>query len=108
MSPARGCLTAVSGELTFVTSPHCFQLFCFKNERLKSNLHAVRCTAGECLDAVSGELTFFTLPNCFELFGFDLMVDDKWKVWLLEVRTLLCRFSLVRHHLLVQQSNAAV
>ena len=41
--------------------------------------------AGECIDAVSGELTFFTLPNCFELFGFDLMVDDQWHVWLLEV-----------------------
>ena len=41
--------------------------------------------AGECIDAVSGELTFFTLPNCFELFGFDLMVDDQWRVWLLEV-----------------------
>ena len=41
--------------------------------------------AGECIDAVSGELTFFTLPNCFELFGFDLMVDDCWRVWLLEV-----------------------
>ena len=30
----------------------------------------------------------FALPqahnNCFELFGFDLMVDEDWKVWLLE------------------------
>lgn len=41
--------------------------------------------AGECIDAVSGELTFFTLPNCFELFGFDLLVDEEWHVWLLEV-----------------------
>lgn len=48
--------------------------------------HAAACGfAGECIDAVSGELTFFTLPNCFELFGFDLMVDDCWRVWLLEV-----------------------
>lgn len=49
--------------------------------RLTDCLHI----AGECIDAVSGELTFFTLPNCFELFGFDLMVDDQWRVWLLEV-----------------------
>ena len=46
------------------------------------------CT-GECIDAVSAELTFFTLPNCFELFGFDLMVDDHWHVWLLEVHLAL-------------------
>ena len=41
--------------------------------------------AGECLEAVSGELSFFTLPTCFELFGFDLVVDEDWHVWLLEV-----------------------
>ena len=41
--------------------------------------------AGECIEAVSHELTFFTLPNCFELFGFDLLVDEDWRVWLLEV-----------------------
>lgn len=37
------------------------------------------------MEAVSNELTFFTLPNCFELFGFDLMVDEDYHVWLLEV-----------------------
>ena len=42
--------------------------------------------AGECLEAVSAELSFFTLPNCFELFGFDLLVDEDWHLWLLEVR----------------------
>ena len=52
----------------------------------KHALWAKKCFAGECIDAVSGELTFFTLPNCFELFGFDLMVDDQWRVWLLEVK----------------------
>ena len=41
--------------------------------------------AGECLEAVSTELSFFTLPNCFELFGFDLLVDEDWHIWLLEV-----------------------
>ena len=41
--------------------------------------------AGECLEAVSAELSFFTLPNCFELFGFDLLVDEDWHLWLLEV-----------------------
>ena len=45
--------------------------------------------AGECLEAVSSELSFFTLPNCFELFGFDLMVDEDWHLWLLEVQVLL-------------------
>ena len=42
--------------------------------------------AGECLQAVSSELSFFTLPNCFELFGFDLLLDEEWHLWLLEVR----------------------
>lgn len=40
------------------------------------------------MEAVSSELTFFTLPNCFELFGFDLLVDQDWNVWLLEVSQL--------------------
>lgn len=30
---------------------------------------------------------FFPLPHCFELFGFDLMVDEAFKVHLLEVNT---------------------
>lgn len=38
------------------------------------------------MEAVSNELSFFTLPNCFELFGFDLLVDEYWHLWLLEVR----------------------
>ena len=47
--------------------------------------------AGECMEAVSSELSFFTLPNCFELFGFDLLVDEDWHLWLLEVSLLhLC------------------
>lgn len=36
------------------------------------------------MEAVSSELSFFALPNCFELFGFDLLVDSRWHVWLLE------------------------
>ena len=50
--------------------------------------------AGETFDAVSNELTFFTLPNCWELFGFDLMLDENWHVWLLEVG-LSCGFLLL-------------
>lgn len=52
-----------------------------KVERLNFQLQAI---IGECLQAVSSELTFFTLPTCFELFGFDLLVDEDWRVWLLE------------------------
>ena len=55
-----------------------------------------RCAAGECLEAVSGELDFFCLPNCFELFGFDLLVDEDWHVWLLEVR--ISAQQSVHHH----------
>ena len=70
----------------------------YRLDSASSCMHAQRkgkdmLAAGECIDAVSGELTFFTLPNCFELFGFDLMVDDCWQVWLLEVcplAALLC------------------
>lgn len=68
--------------------------------------------AGECIDAVSGELTFFTLPNCFELFGFDLMVDDQWHVWLLEVsalsgRRLRLKWCIVTSYaMLLMQCNA--
>ena len=37
---------------------------------------------------MSSELSFFTLPNCFQLFGFDLLVDEDWHLWLLEVTPL--------------------
>ena len=40
------------------------------------------------MEAVSSELSFFTLPHCFELFGFDLLVDEDWHLWLLEVTRL--------------------
>ena len=40
------------------------------------------------MEAVSSELSFFTLPSCFELFGFDLLVDEDWHLWLLEVSPL--------------------
>ena len=28
--------------------------------------------------------------NCFELFGFDFIIDDQFKVWLIEVNTNPC------------------
>ena len=64
------------------------QLRPFLGARVKKGLGAklLRLTcAGECMDAVSSELSFFTLPNCFELFGFDLLADEDWHLWLLEV-----------------------
>lgn len=39
---------------------------------------------GEAFAAVSSELSFMPLDNAFELYGFDLLVDDQWRVWLLE------------------------
>ena len=39
---------------------------------------------GECFAAVSSELSFLALPNALELFGMDLLVDQDWRVWLLE------------------------
>ena len=39
---------------------------------------------GEAFAAVSSELSFMALPNAFELFGFDLLIDEEWRVWLLE------------------------
>ncbi len=56
-----------------------------QTSRKKWSLLVTGIRAGECLEAVSGELSFFTLPTCFELFGFDLVVDQDWHVWLLEV-----------------------
>mmetsp|Transcript_2633 Transcript_2633/g.7837 ORF Transcript_2633/g.7837 Transcript_2633/m.7837 type:complete len:443 (-) Transcript_2633:1024-2352(-) len=53
-------------------------------ERLEGVTQKARAIIGECLEAVSHELTFFPLPDCFALFGFDLMVDQEWRVWLLE------------------------
>ena len=47
--------------------------------------------------AVSSEMTFFTLPNCFELFGFDLMADEEWNVWLLEVSHLVFNMLCIPH-----------
>ena len=36
------------------------------------------------MDAVTKELTFQARPSGFELFGFDYLVDENWRVWLLE------------------------
>ena len=57
---------------------------CSDAENLGARLLRLTC-AGECMEAVSSELSFFTLPNCFELFGFDLLADEDWRLWLLEV-----------------------
>ena len=65
--------------------------------------HGSSVNAGECMEAVSSELTFFTLPNCFELFGFDLLVDECWNVWLLEVS----RCIMHQQHLIGNQSLLA-
>lgn len=38
----------------------------------------------QTMEAVTSELTFQARPNGFELFGFDFLVDEGWRVWLLE------------------------
>ncbi|RKP07267.1 tubulin-tyrosine ligase family-domain-containing protein [Thamnocephalis sphaerospora] len=40
---------------------------------------------GDCFEAISSDpIGFQPLPNAFELFGFDFLVDEAHKVWLLE------------------------
>lgn len=39
---------------------------------------------GGAFEAVSTQLSYLPLPNAFEIYGVDLLIDETWKVWLLE------------------------
>jgi len=40
--------------------------------------------------AVSGKLDPLKRENCFELFGLDMMIDENFKVWLIEANSNPC------------------
>jgi len=46
--------------------------------------------ATDCIRAVYGKIDPSHRENCFEVFGLDFMIDDNFKVWLIEVNTNPC------------------
>ena len=46
--------------------------------------------ATDCIRAVYGKIDPSHRETCFEVFGLDFMIDDNYKVWLIEVNTNPC------------------
>ena len=46
--------------------------------------------ASDCIRAFYGKIDPLHRENSFEVFGFDFMIDNNFKVWLIEVNTNPC------------------
>ena len=42
------------------------------------------------MNSVKNKINKNNRSNCFELFGYDFMIDNQFKVWLIEVNTNPC------------------
>lgn len=42
------------------------------------------------MKSVKSKINKFSRRNCFEIFGYDFIVDESFKVWLIEINTNPC------------------
>lgn len=83
----------VSCVLTAVTSGiFLFPLFCSNISSLSHSILAlkIKFTSYQDLLSSSPQPMMNNDKHCFECYGYDIIIDDKLKPWLIEVRSLIC------------------
>lgn len=55
-----------------------------KPANIPSFMEQIKATIRTCFDATADILNPFDRKYCYEMYGFDFMVDESYKVWLLE------------------------
>ena len=63
---------------------------CYAQYELNFNKHIlarIKDIAIDCFMASKESLNPTNRKNCFELFGYDFMIDEDFRVWLIEVNT---------------------
>ena len=56
----------------------------FKNDIYPKIVRIIRLTGGA---AIKGKMNFMNAKNCFEIFGYDFILDENYKPYLLEINT---------------------